>query len=47
MDKFVAILRNWISKRRVRREIREGLRDSDADRTLSVEEIRARVGLPE
>ncbi len=47
MDRFVAILRDWISKRRVRRGIQEGLRDSDEDRTLSVEEVRARFGLPE
>jgi len=47
MDRFIAILRNWISKRRVRKDIEEGLRDSDAGRTLSVEEVRARFGLPE
>ncbi len=47
MDRFVAILMDWIYKRRVRKDIQEGLRDSDADRTLSVEEVRARFGLPE
>jgi predicted transcriptional regulator len=47
MKKFVAILMNWIYKRRVRKGIEEGLRDSDAGRTLSVEEVRARFGLSE
>jgi len=47
MDRFVAILKDWLSKRRVRKGIEAGLRDSDAGHTLSVEEVRARFGLPE